>query len=191
MTGKLLGLAAAAAMVAGAMTSTAQASTFDITFTSPEVSINALATATPDGSFYDITGITGTVTSGTTTYAITGLYGVAGSPSNVQSDGTFTYDNVIANIGGVLQWDGNGLAVTAGSANYVYNVFSDTFYGLNNALLSTDPAVGTFATTIETLGTGTIAAVPEPSTWAMMILGFLGLGVAAFRRKAGTALRAA
>jgi PEP-CTERM motif len=29
----------------------------------------------------------------------------------------------------------------------------------------------------------TIAAVPEPSTWAMMILGFLGLGVMAYRRK--------
>ena len=94
-------------------------------------------------------------------------------------------------VGGVLQWDGNGLAVTAGSANYVYNLFSDTFYGLNNALLTTDPAVGAFAATEETLGTGTIAAVPEPSTWAMMILGFLGLGVVAFRRKAGAALRAA
>ena len=28
------------------------------------------------------------------------------------------------------------------------------------------------------------AAVPEPSTWAMMILGFCGLGVMAYRRKA-------
>jgi hypothetical protein len=31
---------------------------------------------------------------------------------------------------------------------------------------------------------GVEAAVPEPSTWAMMILGFLGVGLAAFRRKA-------
>ena len=29
----------------------------------------------------------------------------------------------------------------------------------------------------------TIAAVPEPSTWAMMILGFCGLGFMAYRRK--------
>jgi PEP-CTERM motif len=29
----------------------------------------------------------------------------------------------------------------------------------------------------------TTAAVPEPSTWAMMILGFLGLGFMAYRRK--------
>ena len=35
------------------------------------------------------------------------------------------------------------------------------------------------------------AAVPEPSTWAMMILGFFGLGAMAYRRKNGTALNAA
>jgi hypothetical protein len=28
-----------------------------------------------------------------------------------------------------------------------------------------------------------VAAVPEPSTWAMMIIGFLGLGFTAYRRK--------
>jgi hypothetical protein len=31
-----------------------------------------------------------------------------------------------------------------------------------------------------------VSAVPEPSTWAMMILGFLGLGFVAYRRKNGT-----
>ena len=28
-----------------------------------------------------------------------------------------------------------------------------------------------------------VAAVPEPSTWAMMILGFMGVGFMAYRRK--------
>jgi len=32
--------------------------------------------------------------------------------------------------------------------------------------------------------TSTIAAVPEPSTWAMMLLGFAGLGFMGYRRKA-------
>lgn len=36
-----------------------------------------------------------------------------------------------------------------------------------------------------------VAAVPEPSTWAMMILGFLGVGFVAYRRKSGAALRIA
>lgn len=35
------------------------------------------------------------------------------------------------------------------------------------------------------------AAVPEPSTWAMMILGFAGVGFMAYRRKSKSALMAA
>ena len=31
-----------------------------------------------------------------------------------------------------------------------------------------------------------VAAVPEPSTWAMMILGFLGVGFMAYRRRQST-----
>jgi hypothetical protein len=38
---------------------------------------------------------------------------------------------------------------------------------------------------------GAIAAVPEPSTWAMMILGFAGIGFMAYRRKSKPALMAA
>jgi hypothetical protein len=34
-----------------------------------------------------------------------------------------------------------------------------------------------------------VAAVPEPSTWAMMLLGFAGVGFMAYRRKAKPALR--
>ena len=31
--------------------------------------------------------------------------------------------------------------------------------------------------------TATVAAVPEPSTWAMMLLGFIGVGFTAYRRR--------
>lgn len=41
------------------------------------------------------------------------------------------------------------------------------------------------------IGDVSISAVPEPSTWAMMILGFLGVGFVAYRRKSGAALRLA
>jgi hypothetical protein len=42
------------------------------------------------------------------------------------------------------------------------------------------------------VGTLTVSAVPEPSTWAMMILGFTGIGFMAYRRKQnGLALRVA
>ena len=36
---------------------------------------------------------------------------------------------------------------------------------------------------ITSRGTVAISAVPEPSTWAMMILGFLGVGFMAYHRK--------
>lgn len=40
-------------------------------------------------------------------------------------------------------------------------------------------------------GTFNIANVPEPSTWAMMVLGFAGMGFMAYRRKSKPALMAA
>jgi hypothetical protein len=41
------------------------------------------------------------------------------------------------------------------------------------------------------IGDVSIAAVPEPATWAMMILGFLGVGFVAYCRRSGAELRAA
>jgi hypothetical protein len=65
--------------------------------------------------------------------------------------------------------------------------------------LGLDPANSTaFVSQVTFVGdgvfTGTmtaITAVPEPSTWAMMILGFAGVGFIAYRRKAKPALMAA
>jgi PEP-CTERM motif len=36
-----------------------------------------------------------------------------------------------------------------------------------------------------------VDAVPEPSTWAMMVLGFLGVGFMAYRRRNQMALNGA
>jgi hypothetical protein len=41
------------------------------------------------------------------------------------------------------------------------------------------------------VGSSISSAVPEPSTWAMMILGFFGVGFMAYRRKSQTSLRLA
>ena len=45
--------------------------------------------------------------------------------------------------------------------------------------------------TDESLTISVTSGVPEPSTWAMMILGFAGVGFTAYRRKSKQALRAA
>ena len=56
-----------------------------------------------------------------------------------------------------------------------------TFYG--------DPNAGAYGPVIGDVSV--TAAVPEPSTWAMMILGFAGIGFMAYRRKSKPALMAA
>ncbi len=52
-------------------------------------------------------------------------------------------------------------------------------------------ADGSYDVTFQILGTVAVSAVPEPSTWAMMILGFAGIGFVAYRRKSKPALMAA
>jgi PEP-CTERM motif len=41
------------------------------------------------------------------------------------------------------------------------------------------------------VGSSVTSAVPEPSTWAMLILGFAGVGFVSYRRKSRPAFRLA
>jgi hypothetical protein len=86
-------------------------------------------------------------------------------------------------------------------------IFLPVGYVSGTALSSTDTYVGKTLSDLElTLGTYSytwgsgehadsltvqIAAVPEPSIWAMMLLGFAGIGFMAYRRKSKPALMAA
>jgi PEP-CTERM motif len=54
-------------------------------------------------------------------------------------------------------------------------------FALDLIALSTDPGQGTTVT----------PGVPEPSTWAMMIFGFVGVGFMAYRRRTTTSFRVA
>jgi hypothetical protein len=84
-----------------------------------------------------------------------------------------------------LDTDGISVSTTLGD----YHIFSDgspfskgTVSG--NDIFETGPCgfgVGTLA----------VSAVPEPSAWAMMILGFVGIGAMTYRRKQKMALNAA
>jgi PEP-CTERM motif-containing protein len=44
--------------------------------------------------------------------------------------------------------------------------------------------VMTFAVPVGDYVAGSATVAPEPSTWAMLLLGFVGLGVAGYRRQA-------
>lgn len=73
---------------------------------------------------------------------------------------------------------GGGLS----TGDYVINVVSDQAY--SGGEFNPSFAVGVFPGTDYTTGgsaTITIRAVPEASTWALMLLGFAGLGLAGYR----------
>ena len=91
----------------------------------------------------------------------------------------------------VLLWD---FAIDNTIFNQVFsNQFTWTFTtpGVHSIYVEADHYDGhlshTFTDTVEL----NVAAVPEPSTWAMMLLGFVGLGLMAYRQKSKPALSAA
>ena len=75
---------------------------------------------------------------------------------------------------------------------------SDAASDIENALL-TNPFTAEAVYTVTSVGTGNlnggidiqVAAVPEPSTWAMMILGFVGITFMGMRKRSGGQVRLA
>jgi hypothetical protein len=80
---------------------------------------------------------------------------------------------------------GAGLALSLGTDS-----FADLILALNLGDIYIDVHTEQYPSG-EIRGQLGVAAVPEPSTWAMMILGFAGIGFMAYRRKSNPALMAA
>jgi hypothetical protein len=182
-----------AAIVSTFATFAAHAQTFSLDFTqvgNPSNSVvggsfSVLATlnATADGSGnYNVTGISGTLTDNGTSYAITGLIAGTLDPAN-----NYSFDNKINAAGGSAPFSLD----TAGLAFYVAGETQsgtpvDPYAAFN--LYSYGTAAGLSTTVSNNVnavfqGNLSIAAVPEPSTYALM-LGGLGLvGFVARRRR--------
>jgi hypothetical protein len=97
-------------------------------------------------------------------------------------DGTYLFINnaLVADLPGIHPTDYSTVTVSlaAGDNPFKIEYYNGLPVGANIALNVFDGA--------------SIAAVPEPSTWAMMILGFAGIGFLAYRRRSlGAALRIA
>jgi hypothetical protein len=75
---------------------------------------------------------------------------------------------------------------SSGPLNFnISGVTTADFTAVNGFVFAAD-LIGPSGGTGAVAGDPLIASVPEPSTWAMMILGFLGVGFLAYRRKNGT-----
>ena len=91
---------------------------------------------------------------------------------------------------------GDGMQLTGtqftNTGNQLTNLLFGTF-ALSTAII--DSAIFSFTNTgtsmnVDNIVVSAVAAVPEPSTWAMMILGFAGVGFMAYRRRKSAAIAA-
>jgi hypothetical protein len=153
--------------VAGMESAHAKVSTFDWTLTGPSPSLGGVPfpgsgtiTATEaTGGAWDLDTITGEVGGS----AITGKTTFFGSDNLVFPAGTTFVDT-------------SCIAFTTAAGQSV-NIFS--FFPIGTP--PSGNAYGQFATNGFGVGTFTLTAVPEPSTWAMMVLGFAVLAFAGYR----------
>ena len=92
---------------------------------------------------------------------------------------------------GVLTDIGASITISSPADTLTYSMSGLTFAVDNPGRHQIDGGAYTVSSPIVTGGLFPVGAVPEPSTWAMMILGFFGVGFMAYRRKSQSALRVA
>jgi hypothetical protein len=197
---KFSGLLVTALIVGASFSSAAQASvTYDLTFNSDGHQIgsavltlqNITSTSTVDiGNF----GTNGATMNALDYVSLTGSI-----------DGA-TFSVPFGNFTGSATQNGEagGITIVNGQVTNIFSYFNDpAFTSASNEFLtfdnstndSTHPPVPLVFELGAVSGTVSVsdpitAAVPEPSTWAMMILGFCGLGFMAYRRKSSVATAA-
>ena len=115
-------------------------------------------------------GNTGTGSSGT----VTGQFNETLTIGGMSKILTFSYSDQIGFSTDILN-------ITAPAA-FILDGYSVTINNVVN--LTEGETISGGAQTINKELTATIAAVPETSTWAMILLGFAGVGFMAYRRKA-------
>jgi hypothetical protein len=114
-----------------------------------------------------------------------GLFTYVGGTGNVQGDTVFPVDNfglifTVSNGDWINLWSNGG-------NNYGLGAVNANGGGKDGTYVYNDTGTASFAETTPSQ----VAAVPEPSTWAMLLLGFAGIGFTAYRRKNKPALMAA
>ena len=156
--------------------STANATVYNFTFDSTSESI--IGQLTVDTSDNEVTNITGTL-SGIVNDTINGFIASPSFPNPVSLPGdAFIYDNVFYPGQDSLVDQFGVVFTTAGNPGGYWNLWSDApgDYLLDESNLAGDYPI------IISGGNLDPTAVPEPSTWVMMLVGLAGIGSAAYRR---------
>ena len=156
--------------------SAANATVYHFTFDSPSESI--IGQLTVDPSDNQVTNITGTL-SGLVNDTINGFIANPSFPNPVSLPGdAFIYDNVFYPGQDSLVDQYGVVFTTAGNPGGYWNIWSSApgNYSLDESNLAGDYPIAIDGGRMDP------TAVPEPSTWVMMLLGLAGLGSAAYRR---------
>jgi hypothetical protein len=155
----------------------ANAAVYNFTFQSNDAELTATGDFTVDAAD-EVTGISGAV-SGLTNQTISGVAANPDFPSASYSpDGSFIFDNVYSPTGMAFDYYGL-LFTTAGNPGGYWNLWASS-----PGTYSLWESTGGYNYPIQEIGSVSVAAAPEPSTWAMLAVGFASLGFFGRRRTA-------
>jgi hypothetical protein len=167
----LLFAGAIAGALAGAVP--ASAAVFELSFSGSGISGTLNLTLSGSGSPYTVTGVDSgsTLDLGGTTYTITGLASYAGDDQKAYADS-------FVDFGGISVETSGGFAINLFGfepGNYGVLVSSQNPGG--------DALDGRPYYAVTVTDAPIASSAPEPTTWAMMLLGFAGLGFVATRKR--------
>ena len=161
--------------------STANATVYKFTFDSSDARLTAAGQITVDTAG-EVTGVSGAIT-GLVDQTITGVAANPSFPGPAYSlDGSFIYNNLYHASGAPFDIDGL-LFVTAQNPGGYWNLWENS-----PGNYSLWESVGSSNYPVEESGNLSVTAAPELSTWAMLAVGFAGLGAVGRRRRRGPRL---
>lgn len=151
--------------------------TFNFTTTTPLIGGpgTGSGTITTDGMTIDSRGFTAQMIT-----AITGSF----NGSMITGLGSLTGANNLYYLTGPSFVDGSGLGFTTAAGTNV-NLFFQSSGAGSYRINTTGPFTSSFVTASSS---AVVAAVPEPTTWAMMLIGFGGIGYSMRRRRKSAAI---
>lgn len=158
------------------LSSSAEATTYDLQFTSSVFDVSASVSV--DGA-NEVTAFSGTLTNlGTSTFAP-----IAGVESLLNSGLIWTFDNLLFATDPIVTNNG----IVFDSAGFSFNLYSTGSGPYSYYLSTTYPTGDSTSPNIDPgilglLAVSAVGAVPEPSTWLLLVVGFVGLALTSTRR---------